>query len=101
VMREYHVTEAAVRQFEQTILLKAKEAIDIMVEAEDAGEFDSLRVMTARRAYFDANLKYVSALAQLAPATSKLDGLLLTGGLSSAAPYDGDDGLRGQALSGQ
>jgi len=50
VMREYHVTEAAVRQFEQTILLKAKEAIDIMVEAEDAGEFDSLRVMTARRA---------------------------------------------------
>lgn len=88
VMREYNVAEA-------------KEALELTVEARDAGEFDFLRVLTARRAYFDANLKYVSALAQLAQATSKLDGLLLMGGLSSVASYDGDDGLRGQALSGQ
>lgn len=101
VMREYNVAEATVRQYQRTILPKAKEALELMVEAQDAGEFDFLRVLTARRAYFDSNLKYVSALGQLAQAASKLDGLLLTGGLSSVASYDGDDGLRGQALSGQ
>ena len=86
----------------RTILPKAKEALELMVEAQDAGEFDFLRVLTARRAYFDSNLKYVSALGQLAQAASKLDRLLLTGGLSSVASYDdGDDRLRGQALSGQ
>ena len=100
-MREYNISAATVRQNEQFILPKAKEALDLIVQAQDAGEFDFLRVLTARRAYFDANLKYVTALGQLAQATSKLDGLLLTGGLSSVASYDGDDNLRNQALSGQ
>jgi outer membrane protein TolC len=54
VMREYQVAEATVRQYEETILPKAKEALDLMQEAREAGEFDFLRVLTARRAYFDA-----------------------------------------------
>lgn len=101
VMREYQVAEVTVRQYEETILPKAEEALELMQGARDAGEFDFLRVLTARRAYFDANIKYVVALGQLAQANSKLDGLLLSGGLSDVASYDGDDSLRGQALSGQ
>ena len=66
-----------------------------------AGEFDFLRVLTARRAYFDANLNYVASLGNLATANARIEGLLLTGGLSNVVTYDGDDGLRGQALSGQ
>jgi cobalt-zinc-cadmium efflux system outer membrane protein len=101
VMREYQVAEATVRQYEETILPKAKEALDLMQEAREAGEFDFLRVLTARRAYFDANIEYVVTLGQLAQANAKIDGLLLTGGLSNVASYEGDDSLRGQALSGQ
>jgi cobalt-zinc-cadmium efflux system outer membrane protein len=101
VMREYQVAEATVRQYEKAILPKAQEALDLIQEAREAGEFDFLRVLIARRAYFDANLKYVVASGQLAQANAKLDGLLLTGGLSNVAVYDGDDSLRGQALSGE
>jgi cobalt-zinc-cadmium efflux system outer membrane protein len=101
VMREYQVAEASVRQYKEAILPKAQEALELVQEGRDAGEFDFLRVLTARRAYFDANIKYVVALGQLARANAKIDGLLLTGGLSNVASYDGDDSLRGQALSGQ
>jgi outer membrane protein, heavy metal efflux system len=100
-MREYQVADATVRRYEGTILPKAQEALELMQEARDAGEFDFLRVLTARRAYFDANIKYVVESGQLAQANAKIDGLLLMGGLSDVASYDGDDGLRGQALSGQ
>ena len=101
IMREYSIAEATVRQYEATILPKAEETLNLMQEAQDAGEFDFLRVLTARRAYFDANLKYVVAMGQLAQANAKIDGLLLTGGLSNAVTYDVGDDLRGQALSGQ
>ena len=101
VMREYNITEATVQQYENSILPKAEETLELMQEARDAGEFDFLRVLTARRAYFDANLKYVAAMGRLAQANAKIDGLLLTGGLSNVVTYSVGDDLRGQALSGQ
>ena len=101
VMREYHIADATVQQYEKSILPKAEETLKLMQEARDAGEFDFLRVLTARRAYFDANMKYVTAMGQLAQANAKIDGLLLTGGLSNVVTYDLGDDLRGQALSGQ
>lgn len=101
VMREYNIAEATVQQYEKSILPKAEETLKLMQEARDAGEFDFLRVLTARRAYFDANLKYVTAMGRLAQANAKIDGLLLTGGLSNVVTYSVGDDLRGQALSGQ
>ena len=101
VMREFNIAEATVRQYETTILPKADETLKLMQEAQQAGEFDFLRVLTARRAYFDANLKYVAAMGRLAQANAKIDGLLLTGGLSNVVTYGVGDDLRGQALSVQ
>lgn len=101
VMREYNIAEATVQQYKNAILPKAEETLELMQEARDAGEFDFLRVLTARRAYFDANLKYVAAMGRLAQANAKIDGLLLTGGLSNVVTYSVGDDLRGQALSGQ
>ncbi|QEG01519.1 Cobalt-zinc-cadmium resistance protein CzcC precursor [Stieleria maiorica] len=101
VMREYNIAQATVQQYENSILPKADETLKLMQEARDAGEFDFLRVLTARRAYFDANLKYVAAMGRLAQANAKIDGLLLTGGLSNVVTYSVGDDLRGQALSGQ
>ena len=101
VMREYSIAQVTVQQYENSILPKAKETLELMQEARDAGQFDFLRVLTARRAYFDANLKYVAAMGRLAQANAKIDGLLLTGGLSNVVTYGVGDDLRGQALSGQ
>lgn len=101
VMREYQIAQATVRQYETAILPKAKETMELMQEAQAAGQFDFLRVLTARRAYFDVNLKYVTALGSLAQSNAKIEGLLLTGGLSNNTTYNFSSGLRGQALSGQ
>lgn len=101
VMREYNIAEASVQQYERSILPKAEETLKLMQEAQAAGEFDFLRVLTARRAYFDANLRYVKALGDLAQADAKIDGLLLSDGLSNVVTYDIGDDLRGQTLSGQ
>ncbi len=101
VMRQYRIAQATVRQYDIEILPKAEETLELMQTAQEAGEFDFLRVLTARRAYFEVNLKYVTALGSLAQANAKIDGLLLTGGLSNFATYDVGDDLRGQALSGQ
>ena len=101
VMQEYHIADATVRQYRDSILPKADETLQLIKEAQEAGEFDFLRVLTARRSYFDANLKYVAALGQLAQANAKIDGLLLSGGLSNVVTYGVGDGLRGQALSGE
>ena len=100
-MRGFQVAQASVRQYETSILPKVGETLELMQKAQEAGEFDFLRVLIARRAYFDANLKYVVAKTQLAQANAKIDGLLLTGGLDQVVSYDGTDELRGAALSGQ
>jgi len=101
VMREYQFSQATVEQYENTILPKAGETLDLMRSAQEAGEFDFLRVLTARRAYFDANLNYVAALGKLAQSNAQIDGLLLSGGLSNVVSYSNNSGLRGQALSQQ
>ena len=100
-MRGFQVAQASVRQHETSILPKVGETLELMQKAQEAGEFDFLRVLIARRAYFDANLKYVVAKTQLAQANAKIDGLLLTGGLDQVVSYEGTDELRGAALSGQ
>lgn len=101
VMREYSIAEATVSRYETSILPKAEETMKLMREAQEAGEFDFLRVLTARRSYFDANLRYVTAQGQLAQANARIDGLLLSDGLSQSVTYEGGDDLRGQALNGQ
>ncbi|WP_417850093.1 TolC family protein [Thalassoglobus sp.] len=100
-MREYQIANSKVTRYESAILPKAQETLELVQEAQEAGEFDFLRVLTARRTYFDANLNYVTSLSDLSSADARIEGLLLTGGLSNVVSYDGDDSLRDQALSGQ
>jgi len=101
VLRSYNMAQASVKQLETLILPNVGQTLEIMQTAQALGEFNFLRVFTARRAYFDANLKYVTALTELAKANASLQGLLLTGGLEGVSSYEGSDGLRGAALSGQ
>jgi outer membrane protein, heavy metal efflux system len=61
----------------------------LTTQAYEGGQLDFLRVLTARRTYFETRLKYLEALIEFRKAAAELDGLLLTGGLE--AP--GDAGL--------
>lgn len=101
VMRDYLAASVTVQQYEATIIPKANETLELVLKAQEAGEIGFLRVLTARRSVFDVNQRYVSALAQQAQAQARIDGLLLTGGLSNVPTFDGTDELRGQALNGR
>jgi len=88
-------------RIEKEILPRADENRKLTEEAYRLGEFDFLRVLTARRTYFESNLRYVVALTELRKADTLIDGLLLTGGLDAPASFDSDAGLRDQTLSGK
>lgn len=73
----------------------------MIAETYATGEVDFLRVLTARKMYFDANLEYVNAQGDQAVANARIEGFLLSGGLSEVPTFPADDSLRGQALSSQ
>lgn len=101
VARDFDAAAVGVKNYETVILPKADETLRLSELAYSAGEFDFLQVLIVRRTFFEANLKYVQALADLAKAHARVDGLLLTGGLDQPADFDGDDSLRGQTFSQQ
>ena len=99
--QEHDSALVAVQRYEGQILPKAEQSLKLSEQAYTAAQFDFIQVLTARRIYFDSNLRAVDARRQLAQAVTKIDGLLLSGGLSGTIDTSEDDSLRGQALSGQ
>ena len=100
-MRDYESAMAAVEQYRDVIIPKAKETLDLMKQAQAGGEYDFLRVLTARRSFYDASINCVNAYQTLAVADAKINGQLLTGGLNGTIETPLSTGLRGQALSQQ
>jgi cobalt-zinc-cadmium efflux system outer membrane protein len=72
-----------------------------LIEAAYPLQFEFLRLLTARRSYFEARMQYLDALVDLRVAEVALDGLLLSGGLNSVPDTSFDDTLRGRAFNGQ
>ena len=99
--QDYDSALAAVQRYEGQILPRAEQSLALSEQAYAALEFDFLQVLTARRTYFESNLRAVVARRQLAQASAMIEGQLLSGGLSETVDTTEDDGLRGQALSGQ
>lgn len=99
--QDYDSALVAVERYEGKILPKAEQSLSLSEQAYSAQEFDFLQVLIARRTYFESNLRAIDARRQLAQATAQIDGLLLSGGLADTTDTGEDDGLRGQALSGQ
>lgn len=99
--RQYDSAAITVERYEQQILPKARQTLDLSEKAYSAGEFGFLQVLVARRTFFDSNLQYNDALIELADSKWLIDGMLLSGGLSEGSDTQLDDSLRGQTLSGQ
>jgi cobalt-zinc-cadmium efflux system outer membrane protein len=100
-LRRYETARARVEKYQTSILPKAQESLELIRQAQDVGEVEFLRVLSARQSFFEYNQLYLAELGQLAQNRAEIDGLLLTGGLASVVTYDANVGLRGQALSGQ
>jgi cobalt-zinc-cadmium efflux system outer membrane protein len=101
VSKDYDSALAAIRQYGEQILPAAKESLDLAEVAYKAGETSFVQVLVARRTYFDSNLLYVIAQAQLAQAKAKVDGNVLSGGLDPVSDQSGDDSLRGLTFGQQ
>lgn len=86
--------------YRDEILPRQRESLDL-IQLGYPAQFDFLRLFTARRSYYDARIQYLNALVDLRQAEALVDGLLLTGGLSTPDDTMLDDSLRGAALSGQ
>tara|TARA_R110001592_G_scaffold360963_2_gene670431 strand:- start:5029 stop:6549 length:1521 start_codon:yes stop_codon:yes gene_type:complete len=102
--RDYQKAKKQVEQYEQDILPKAKENLDLTSQGYRQQQFDFLRVLTARRTYFETNIKYIRSLVDLRQSEVAVSGLVLSGGLSDVRDISqgvGGVGNRGQALSGQ
>ena len=103
--RRFQQAKYQTDQYKNYILKDAKESLTLTEESYKGGQINFLRVLTARRTYFEANLRYVEALIALRQANVVIDGFVLTGGLTGV-PDIGSRALnglgqRGQALGGQ
>ncbi len=72
-----------VQLYRSNILSSARQSLELTETGYREGEFDYLRLLTAQRTYFAANLEYIDALRQLWQRSVELDGLMLTGGLKA------------------
>ena len=96
-LRDYRRATNRVERYSDDVLPAARENLDLTEEGYRAGEFDVVRVFTARRSLFEAELARVAALADARAADVALDGLLLTDALGTI-PDAGGDNLQGVGL---
>lgn len=101
VSRDYDSSMAAVEKYAKDILPNAAEGMRLADLAYKAGETNFVQVLVARQSYFDTNLQYIAAQAQLAGARARVDGYVLSGALDAVIDESGDDSLRGLTLSQQ
>jgi cobalt-zinc-cadmium efflux system outer membrane protein len=73
------------------ILPNARENLELSEEGYRRGEFEYLALLTAQRAYFQSNLAYVEALANLWRSVVEIRGLLLRDGLSAVTGTGASD----------
>ncbi|WP_437202270.1 TolC family protein [Planctomicrobium sp. SH664] len=99
--RDFDTAATTVNLYEQEILPRAKKMLQLAEEAYVAGENSFLEILVSRRIFFDSNILYVDALADLAEASCLIDGMLLSGALEDTPDTQVDSALRDQALSQQ
>jgi cobalt-zinc-cadmium efflux system outer membrane protein len=98
---EYSRAEEAVKMYTSELLPAAQETLNLAEEAYQAGEQDFIQLLVTRRTYFDTNLAFIAARAQLATAQAQIDGYMLSGALNSVINNSGDDSLRALSLDQQ
>jgi cobalt-zinc-cadmium efflux system outer membrane protein len=71
-----------VNRYQQQILPRAKQSLDLVGAGYREGQVDYLTVLTSQRTYIRVNLAYIASVAELRQASTILEGQLLTGGIA-------------------
>lgn len=71
--------------YAKTIIPHARRSLDLTAAGYREGEFAYVALLTAQRTYYDTTLKHLSSLQDLWGRSVELEGMLLRGGLQSAA----------------
>lgn len=80
--RQYSSLQSETGRLQNDVLPRAKENLDLTTQAYRLGRMDFLRVVDARRTYFQANMDHIDALTELHKVVVEIEGLQLTGGLN-------------------
>lgn len=81
VYQQYEQARQQATRYDETILKKAKQNLDLNRQSYEAGQSAYLPVLTAQRSYSQARLAWLNALEQLWFATVQIEGLLLSDSL--------------------
>lgn len=77
VFQEYEQARQQTTRYEESILAKAKQNLELNKLGYDSGQASYLAVLTAQRSYSQTQLARLNALEQLWSATIQIEGLLL------------------------
>lgn len=99
--QDFDTALAAVRVYDEEILPQTSKSLELSESAYVAGELDFLQVLIVRQRYYESAVQLIAAKGNLAQATARIDGLLLTGGLEAPVDYTDGDGIRGDSFGGQ
>lgn len=94
--QRYQSAHSEVEIYRDQIVPTAESNLALTQKAYEEGEFDFLRVLTARRDLFQARVNYVTALTDLRSSVIEIRGLLLTGGLNSTVSNPSPSNSAGQ-----
>lgn len=83
VFREYEIAREQVAQYRQAILPDARKSLELTRAGYQQNEFGYLELLTAQQTFTRTNLAYIGALRELWLSITKIDGMLLTGGLNA------------------
>lgn len=101
-LQQWESAHAAVEKYKNEIIPQADETLNLMEVALRAeGNVTFVEVLISRKTAFDAQWEYIAVRTDLAKASSMLDGLVLSGGLTDTPDTVMDSGLRDQSLYGR
>jgi len=104
--QQYSSFRSEAARLQNDVLPRAKENLELTTEAYRQGRLDFLRVVDARRNYFEARMSQIDTLTELHKVVTEIEGLQLTGGLNptevgtalQSAPGKAAAGTRGVLL---
>lgn len=84
--RRYANARQQVDRYQNEILPRAKQSIDLVTRGYGAGQINFLSLLTSQRTYIRVSLTYLDSLAELRQASTLIDGQLLSDSLQTENP---------------
>lgn len=81
--QDYATARLQAERYAADILPRAADTLDLTRNGYRNGEFTFIQLLTAQRTYFQTNLTYLNALAEMGAAGRRMNGLLLTDSLDA------------------